>query len=60
LADGHTGHVELLSSSGYRSLDESAVKAVSSWRFAPATRGGTSVPCAIQVPVRFKLNTAGD
>jgi TonB family protein len=36
-------------------LDESAVQAISQWRFAPATLNGAPVPVAINVEVNFTL-----
>lgn len=36
-------------------LDEKAVAAVSTYRFAPATRNGTPVPVAIHVQVKFAI-----
>src|SRR5581483_11338146 len=36
-------------------LDESAIRAVSTWRFNPATLNGVAVPAGIRVNVRFAL-----
>jgi len=57
--DGRVGRVELARSSGYPVLDEAAMKAVRAWRFEPARRGGAAVACVIEVPIRFKLDSAG-
>ena len=57
LIDGTVNRVELLHSSGHRELDESALKAVHTWKFEPAKRGDIAVTCFIQVPVRFKLDS---
>lgn len=54
-AAGNAATVSVRRSSGYRLLDEAAVKAVKSWRFAPANRGGISVAGSVDVPVSFKL-----
>jgi len=54
-ADGRVAKVEVLDSSGHPILDAAAVRAVSSWQFAPATRGGRPVPAVVRQPVRFSL-----
>ncbi len=54
-AAGDAAAVSIRRSSGYRLLDEAAVKAVKTWRFAPAKRGGFSVAGSVDVPVSFKL-----
>jgi TonB family protein len=36
-------------------LDQSAVDAVSQWKFAPATKDGAPVPVIINVEVNFKM-----
>ena len=57
--DGGVGRVEMARSSGHGALDDAAMKAVRAWRFEPARRGNTAVPCVIEVPIRFKLDNAG-
>lgn len=57
--DGSVGRVELVRSSGHGVLDETAMKAVRAWRFEPARRGAAAVSCVIEVPIRFKLDSAG-
>ena len=52
-ARGEPGQVDLVSSSGSRSLDRAASDAVRRWRFAPAMRGGQPVEAAVQVPITF-------
>jgi protein TonB len=47
--------VSVAHSSGHPVLDEAAIAAVRQWRFVAATRGGTAVPAAADVPVRFTL-----
>ena len=42
--------------SGYRLLDEAALKAIRAWRFVPARRAGIPVAGALDVPVSFRLN----
>jgi protein TonB len=49
--------VEVLSSSGHRSLDRAARAAVERWSFSPASRGGRPVAQWIRVPVRFALRS---
>lgn len=36
-------------------LDEEAIKAVQTWRFEPARKGGEAVPVMISVEVNFRL-----
>lgn len=54
-ADGDPRRIDLVSSSGSRSLDRAAVDAVNRWRFAPAMRGETPVEGSVQVPIEFSL-----
>lgn len=54
-ADGTAGAVEVLASSGYPLLDESARATVQTWRFKPATIDGKPVAEWYQVPIPFKL-----
>lgn len=42
-------------SSGYKVLDESALKTVRAWRFRPARVGSLSFSSRIKIPVRFLL-----
>ena len=42
-------------SSGVHSLDTSAIKAVTEWKFRPETVAGIPRPSSIRVPVRFRL-----
>jgi TonB family protein len=37
------------------SLDDSALRTVKEWKFAPAMRGGKTVEVVLQVEVRFRL-----
>jgi len=55
-ADGRVAGVEILHSSGHSILDAAAVRAVRSWKFAPATRGGWPVAATVRQPVRFSLH----
>ena len=53
--DGEPRDIDLVNSSGSRSLDRAAVDAVERWRFAPAMRGETPVEGSVQVPIEFSL-----
>ncbi|MEM7442869.1 MAG: energy transducer TonB [Pseudomonadota bacterium] len=55
-AGGEPQTVQLVSSSGYSSLDEAAIDAVEDWRFIPARRGDLAVPATIDVPIAFRLS----
>lgn len=54
-ANGSSAAIDVFKSSGYTLLDRAAVRAVRTWRFAPARRAGVAVPAVIAVPVRFRL-----
>jgi len=56
---GQVADVQLDKSSGFARLDDAALKAVRSWRFAPATRGGQGVTTSVVVPVKFVLHGRG-
>ncbi len=52
---GHAEGVSVRRSSGYRLLDEVAVKAVQKWRFIPAHSAGKPVSGWVDVSIAFKL-----
>ena len=56
LPDGAVGRWQVMRSTGHRSLDDAAVKAMRSWRFEPARFHGKPVVSCIQIPVRFKVD----
>lgn len=57
LENGHPGAVQVVSSSGWSSLDEAAVRAVRKWRFVPAQdEFGHNMRCFTRLPVRFRLD----
>lgn len=55
LAGGEAEAVEVQTSSGYRILDDAAIRTVRKWKFVPATRGGSPVDGWANVPIVFKL-----
>ena len=55
LADGRVGSVKIHTSSGFRSLDLAARKAVRFWRFQPATSLGVPIDDRVVVPISFVL-----
>jgi periplasmic protein TonB len=58
-ADGAVEHVELAASSGFDSLDRSALETIRArWRFVPARRDGVAVESWVLVPIRFTLTEA--
>ncbi|HQL90167.1 MAG TPA: energy transducer TonB [Syntrophales bacterium] len=54
--DGRIGAIRIKRSSGYASLDDSALEAVRAWRFEPAKRMGSPVDAWVEIPIRFKLS----
>ena len=54
-AAGRVSGVEVAASSGHAVLDGAAVRAVRTWRFAPAERGGRPTAATVRLPVRFAL-----
>nr|MCU0555152.1 energy transducer TonB [Syntrophales bacterium] len=49
-SDGRIGAARVKRSSGYASLDDSALEAVRAWRFEPAKRMGTPVDAWVEIP----------
>jgi protein TonB len=56
LADGTVGEIHIKQSSGYKRLDETAVKAVKRWRYTPARRGSQPIDHWHEQPVEFSLH----
>ncbi|HVG93531.1 MAG TPA: TonB family protein [Planctomycetota bacterium] len=54
-ADGTVGDVRLASSSGYRLLDDTAVRAAWSWRYEPRLVDGVPAPDLLEQPVEFRI-----
>jgi len=55
LANGRVGQIEVKRSSGHEMLDRSALSTVKQWKFIPANRGNGSIPCWVNIPVKFQL-----
>jgi protein TonB len=53
--DGSATDTSVFASSGYRSLDEAAARAVKRWRFSPARSGSLAVESYYDVRVTFRL-----
>lgn len=53
--NGLVSSADVLSSSGYRALDEEAIRAVMKAKFAPAVSGGKKVPCIVSLTIKFRL-----
>lgn len=54
-SDGAVGDVVVEQSSGYKVLDDSAVKTVRTWQFLPVCVGSATFSSQIKIPVRFSL-----
>ena len=53
---GRPAEVEIEQSSGFRLLDECALRIVRSrWHFVPAQRGGTTIAAWARVPIMFRI-----
>lgn len=52
---GHVQSAHVLESSGYDTLDRTALTTVRAWRFQAARRDGTAIPGTVQIPVTFRL-----
>lgn len=55
LEDGRVGRIEVSESSGFSSLDQSALKTVKKWHFIPGRIGNDNVTMWVNVPIRFQL-----
>jgi len=59
LKDGSVGQVAVLRSSGFRMLDNSALRTVrSAWRFLPALHDGLAVDSWVEIPIKFVLEVS--
>jgi protein TonB len=56
-ANGAPETVEIERSSGYKLLDDTALRTVQAWLFVPAKRGETPIDGWATVPIEFKLRT---
>jgi protein TonB len=60
-SDGSPSEVRVVETSGFAPLDQSAVATVQTrWRFVPARRDGVPVASRVTVPIRFRLDRAGE
>lgn len=55
-ADGTVGEIKLKESSGFKRLDDAALKAIASWRFQPATQNGQPIDFWYEQPLEFNLH----
>ncbi len=56
LDDGKVGNLEIVKTSGYSVLDNSALDALRKWKFVPGKYNGKFVPSWVKVPIQFRLN----
>jgi TonB family protein len=56
LSDGRVGQLVVKRSSGFPTLDQSALDAVRRWKFIPAKWMGKAVSAWVDVPVKFRLS----
>lgn len=54
-ANGNVVGVALAKSSGFKLLDEAALKTVGKWKFKPGKKDGSNVAGTVVVPVQFRL-----
>ena len=57
-ADGSVGDVKVKTSSGYKRLDDAAIKAIKRWQFVPAHQGGQPIDYPYEIDFEFGLNSA--
>lgn len=55
LPSGRCGAIEVLSTSGYRVLDEAAIAAVRRWVFRPARQWFRPIAFRVEIPITFRL-----
>jgi protein TonB len=60
LSSGRVGAVDLLVSSGHRSLDLAARNAVRLWQFKPAISLGVPIDSRVVLPIKFVLDESGN
>jgi periplasmic protein TonB len=53
--DGTADNIKVCKGVGYK-LDESAIKAVSKWRFVPAKKNGVEVDVKSKIEIRFRVD----
>ncbi|GAA5164339.1 TonB family protein [Viridibacterium curvum] len=53
--DGQPGDILVVKSSGYRLLDDAALRAVRNWRFLPARRGSERLASWVEFAIRFAV-----
>jgi len=59
LKDGSVGQAAVLRSSGFRILDDSALRTVrAAWRFLPARRDGIAIESWVEIPIKFVLEVS--
>ncbi|MCX8518442.1 MAG: energy transducer TonB [Rhodoferax sp.] len=55
--DGHPADIRIAQGSGYRLLDDAALRTVKRWRFTPASSAGQRLASWVEFPVRFTLDS---
>ncbi|MFA5496151.1 MAG: energy transducer TonB [Porticoccaceae bacterium] len=56
LPDGSVGEVRVKESSGYKRLDDTAIKAVKQWKYIPARQGDETIAYWYLQPLEFSLH----
>lgn len=54
-AQGQQIELQVLRSSGVKSLDQAALAAVEQWRFLPEQHNGVGVPSRVHIPIEFAI-----
>lgn len=54
-SNGEAANIDIVQSSGTRSLDRAAIDAARRWHFEPAIRNGQPVEGSLQIPIAFAL-----
>ena len=57
LVNGRVGEAVIRKSSGYAVLDQSAIRAVKTWKFEPAKKSGIPYKTWAELPVKFVISS---
>lgn len=56
MANGNVGDIKVKKSTGFKRLDDAAVKTIRRWKFHPATQAGIAIDYRYEIDFEFSLN----